>query len=181
MNAECRMQNAEWKPRKRRALRRVVTVLFSSFIILHSAFPASAAPTQEEVFKSIKQNVGHQSEGSGKGMAILAGGAGALILVMLLGSRVKRRQTSPQPLHHSGRLLREVMKTVPLKKKELKQLKLLAEASRDEEGEGVQSPLTLLLCPSVLSRTLKNHPVKIDRAVMSNVVRKMGVGKVSQR
>ncbi len=176
------MHNAQWEAWKPRAIRGIPILVYSLFIILHSPFPASAAPSQEEVFKSIQRNVGgQQSEGSGKGMAVLAGGTAALIMVMLIGSRLKRRQASPQSLHHPGRLLREVMKTVPLKKKELKQLKLLAEASREEEDGGVQSPLTLLLCPSVLSRTLKKHPAKVDRGVMGSLVRKMGTREVKSQ
>ena len=64
------------------------------------------------------------------------------------------------------------MKTVPLKPKELKQLKLLVE----EGGEPVQSPLTLLLCPSVLARAVKNRPRNVDRAVVAQIVRKLGAG-----
>jgi hypothetical protein len=72
---------------------------------------------------------------------------------------------------------------VPLKPKEIKQLKLLCEASRrrqEEDGareEGVENPLTLILCPSVLARTLKDRPANVDRAVVAGLVRKMGVGK----
>jgi hypothetical protein len=88
----------------------------------------------------------------------------------------------PQAVHHPGRLIREVLKAVPLKPKEVKQLKLLAEASRRLHAaggneEGVEYPLTLILCPSVLARTLKQQPANIDRAVIAGIVRKMGVGK----
>jgi hypothetical protein len=173
MNAERRTQNAErtqWR-------RRTIGILFgSAFCVLTSAFPASAAPSQEDVFRSIQQNVGKRSEDSGKGLAILAAGAGGLIMVMLVGSKLRRRQAAPKSVNHAGRLLREVMKSVPLKPKELKQLKLLAEESRRDGAEPVESPLTFLLCPSVLAKTLKSRPAKVDRAVLAQVVRKMGAG-----
>jgi hypothetical protein len=173
MNAERQStRHAPWRP-----LRGIVVfVCFSSFILHPSSF-ASAAPSQAEVFQSIQTNVGQRSENNAKGLAILLCAAASLILVMLAGSKIRRRQSTPQPLHHPGKLLREVLKTVPLRPKELKQLKLLADASRQEgsRGEPVQNPLTLLLCPSVLARSLRNHPATVDRAVLAQVVRKMGV------
>jgi hypothetical protein len=151
------------------------------------ASPAFANPSASEVFKSIQKNVGGQADdesggGSGKGLAIvLACGAG-LIMVMLAGSKIRARRAMPQVMHHPGKLMREVLKAVPLKPKEVKQLKLLAEASRrlHEAGgkdEGVENPLTLILCPSVLARTLKDRPANVDRAVIAGLLRKMGVGK----
>ena len=167
--------------RRRDASRSALLVLLASgFWLLASATsPASAAPSQEDVFKSIQQNVGKRSDDSSRGLAVVMGGAGALILALLIGSKVRGRQSRPKVVDHPRKLLREVMKTVPLKKKELKQLKLLAEESRQDgaTGEPVESPLTLILCPSVLARTLKDRPAKVDRAVVAGLVRKMGVGK----
>lgn len=181
MNAKCRTQNVERgmqnADRRRRRARLVALVLYSAFIIHHSAFPTSAAPSQEEVFRSIQQNVGRQTEDGGKGLGLLLGGAGALMMVLLVGSKIRRRQATPRVFDHPGRLMREIMKTVPLKPKELKQLKQLA----DESAEPVQSPLTLLLCPSVLARALKNGPVRVDRAVLAQVVRKMNAEVRSQK
>jgi hypothetical protein len=94
----------------------------------------------------------------------------------VLGSRAKR-QAVPQPLNHSRKLMREVMKAVPLRRGEVRQLKLLADAATVDGGEPVESPLTLLLCPSVLARAMKSRPAKVDRAVIARVVRKMGLGQ----
>ena len=147
--------------------------------------PAFATPSANEVFQSIQKNVGGQSEddgGGGKGLAILLAGGAGLILVMLAGSKIRARRATPQAMHHPGKLIREVLKAVPLKPKEIKQLKLLAEASRRQheaggKDEGVENPLTLILCPSVLARTLKDRPANVDRAVIAGLIRKMGVGK----
>ena len=179
MNAERRMMNAE--RRKRSALpaggRVARILLYSAFCILHSAFPAYAAPTQEDVFRSIADNVGQQPGESGNGLAVLLCAAGGLVLlVVVLGSRA-RRQAVSQPLNHPRKLMREVMKAVPLRRGEVKHLRLLADAAAADGGEPVESPLTLLLCPSVLARALKNRPAKVDRSVIANVVRKMGLAQ----
>jgi hypothetical protein len=150
-----------------------------------AAPPVFATPSANEVFKSIQQNVGGQAEdesANGKGLAIVLAGAAGLIIVMLAGSRIRARRATPQVMHHPGKLMREVLKAVPLKPREVKQLKLLADASRrrHEEGaseEGVENPLALILCPSVLARTLKDRPANVDRAVIAGLIRKMGVGK----
>ena len=173
-NPESRIQNPVGR-RRRTIARAAVLILATGFWILDSS-PASAAPSQQDVFRSIQQNVGKQTEDSGKGLALLAAGTGALILVILIGSRVRRRQSAPKSVNHAGKLMREVMKTVPLKPKELKQLKLLAEESRREGADPVESPLTFLLCPSVLAKSMKSRPAKVDRAVIAQVVRKMGAG-----
>jgi hypothetical protein len=60
----------------------------------------------------------------------------------------------------------------------LKQLKLLAdETKKDGSPEAIDSPLTLLLCPSLLARTMKDRPPKVDRVVMAQLVKKMGLGR----
>jgi hypothetical protein len=145
--------------------------------------PVWATPSANEVFKSIQKNVGGQAEdetGGGKGLAIVLAGAAGLILVMLAGSKIRARRATPQAMHHPGKLMRELLKAVPLKPKEVKQLKLLADASRRRQAEGaseagVEHPLTLILCPSVLARTLKDRPANVDRAVIAGLIRKMGV------
>ena len=160
-------------------------MLATGYWLLASSAPAFATPSANEVFQSIQKNVGGQTDddgGGGKGLAIVLAGGAALIMVMLAGSKIRARRATPQAMHHPGKLMREVLKAVPLKPKEVKQLKLLAEASRrrHEDGaaeEGVESPLTLILCPSVLARTLKDRPANVDRAVVAGVIRKMGVGK----
>lgn len=167
-------------PKTGRRAARVVAALvcFSCFILLPSSV-LSAAPSQEDVFRSIQQNVGKTTDDTGKGLGVLAGGAGALILALLVGSRMRRRQSAPKAVNHAGKLFREVLKSVPLKPAELRQLKALAEETRREDSgaEPVENPLTLILCPSVLAKSLKGRgAAKVDRAVIAQVVRKMGAG-----
>ena len=127
------------------------------------------------MFRSISEDSSRPQAG-GNATALLLCTAGGLILLLLLGTRAGRRAAAPQPLNHPRKLIREVLKAVPLRRAELKQLRLLADAAGSGPGAGggaVQSPLTLLLCPSVLARALKNGPAKVDRAVIARIVRKM--------
>jgi hypothetical protein len=157
------------------SVQRSTFALAFAFCVLPSAL-ASAAPTQEDVLRSISQNV-NESSGGGKLLAVLAGGAAIILLLAVLQQR-QQREARPKSVEHPGRLLKEVMKTVPLKPAELKQLKLLVERKRDEEGEPggvkVENPLTLILCPSVLVRAMRNPPAKVDRKVIAQLARKLG-------
>jgi hypothetical protein len=158
----------------------IATALLAvTFYVVRFPSPAHATPSQEEVFKSIQQNVGGQSDDGGRGLAMLLGGIGGVIAVILLGARVRAWTSRPRVMDHPRKLVREVLKNVPLKPKELKQLKMLVEASRQEGSatEPIQSPLTLVLCPSVLARAMKNRPAKIDRVVIGQLVRKMSVAQ----
>jgi hypothetical protein len=149
--------------------------------------PALATPTQEDVFRSIQDNVNDSGAGSGKVLALFAG-AGALVILLVLLSQRRKRELTPRTLHHQGKLLKEVMRTTGLKPVELKQLKLLAEESKvGDEADAVQSPLTLLLCPSVLAKAVHARPPrgsgkgasKVDRKVVAQVVRKLGLHKTA--
>ena len=162
-----------------RATPALVFYLASGFWLLASSAPALAAPSPEDVFRSVSDNVSQRTDG-GRATAILLCAAGGLILLLLLGTRARRQKAAPQPLNHSRKLMREVMRSVPLRRAELKQLRLLAEApgavgASDGAviGSPVQSPLTLLICPSVLARALNSRPPKVDRAVIARIVRKM--------
>jgi hypothetical protein len=101
-----------------------------------------AAPTQEDVFRSIHRNVTTGPD-SGKLIAVLFGGAAVAILLVLVSMRAKREAT-PKALNHQGKLLKEIQKSLPLRTAEIKRLKTLAEQKQ------CSSPLLLLLCPSLL-------------------------------
>ena len=140
-----------------------IVCLLSSIL---TARAASANPTQEEVFKSIQDNVG-QSTDPRKFFAFLAGTV-ALILLLTVLSKRKQRQVSPKTLNHQGRLLKEIVRQIDLRPAEVRQLKILAEA------QNVSSPITLLLCPSVLAKAVKERSGKVDRKVMMSVAKKLG-------
>jgi hypothetical protein len=137
-----------------------------ALVMLLSSSRALAAPTQEDVFKSIQTNVGESGDGT-KFFAFLLGAAGLVILLVLLNAR-RSRVVKPKVLNHHGRLLKEIARSCDLKSSEVKQLKLLADLRQD-----VNNPLTLLLCPSVLTQTVREHAAKVDKKVILGIARKL--------
>jgi hypothetical protein len=148
----------------------------SAFIIHH--FRALATPTQEDVFKSIQTSVDEPSS-SGKVLPFLMAGAAVIILLALFTQR-RKREFAPKALNHQGKLLKEVLRIVPLRSAEVKQLKLLAESNRTAVT-GPVSPLTLLLCPSLFARSLRNRAVKIDSKALAHLAKRVGVAIESQK
>jgi len=147
----------------------------------HSAFSLQhflATPTQEDVFKSIKTSVDEPSS-SGKVLPFLMAGA-AVIIVLALFTQRRKREFSPKALNHQGKLLKEVLKTVPLRSAEVKQLKLLAESNRTAVT-GPVSPLTLLICPSLFVRSLRNRAVKTDSRALAQLAKRVGIVIESQK
>ena len=127
---------------------------------------AQAKLKQEDVFKSISENVG--SSGDPRVFYIVAAlGVGFIVLLIVINA-LKKRQASPRAVNHQGRLLKELAKAVALKKGEVKQLKTMA-------GEqGCASPLTLVLCPSLLAKGI-NSKGKADKRVVMGIARRMGI------
>ena len=130
---------------------------------------ALAEATQEEVLRSIGQNVSESGD-SGRALGVLAALGGAIALLVVLGQR-RPRPAGPKALRHHGKLLKEVLRTVPLKPAELKQLKHLTEHSAG--AEAVQSPLTLVLCPSLLAKAAQQKSDKINRKVVAGLAKKL--------
>lgn len=153
----------------RPALRVLVTVCVLVLPYVFGLPPASAAATANDVFRSFNENVSERTDYS-KLLPWVCGAAGLIILLVLLTNRQKR-QAVPKPLNHSKKLLREVAKALALKSAEVKQLKLLA----DEHG--CDSPLTLLLCPSLLSQAAAAKNSRTDRKVLAQLFARLGVGK----
>src|SRR4051794_26309781 len=143
-----------------------IVIFFSVFSVSPWCNTTFATATQEEVFRSIQDNVGSSTDPK-KFFAILLGAAGLIVLLAVLSNR-KKREVSPRVLNHQGKLLKEIMKKVDLRPVELRQLKILA------ESQEVSSPITLLLCPSILAKAVKERAGKVDRKVMMGVAKKLG-------
>ncbi len=124
-------------------------------ICLTGAHVAFASPTQEEVFRSISENVGETGD-PGKFLALLAA-VGGLVVLLIVISRRKQESTTFKSLNHGGKLMKEVALAMDLKPAELKKLKSLAVEA------DVSSPLVLMLCPSVLKRTVHARTVESTR------------------
>jgi hypothetical protein len=148
-----------------------VLLLASCFLLLSLTSPATAAPTQQDVFRSIQDNVSGEVDTS-KFLYVLGGIIALVILIGVLG-RQRKRAITRRSLNHPGKLLREVLKAAPLKTKELKQLKILADNA--DVDRPLTNPLTLMLCPSVMARTIQAKRLKFDRRALTSIARKAGL------
>ena len=132
------------------------------------------AATQEEFFKSMKEETADTGDPSGmKLMGGLLAGVTIIMLLSLINLRQKR-EIKPKALNHPGKLLKEITRRIPLRPVEIKQLRLLAESQPDDEPP-LENPLVMLLCPSVLAKSLKKPPAKLDRKVIAGLARKLGL------
>lgn len=122
---------------------------------------------QEDVFKSISDNVGKSSADPKVLYAFLLAGAGVVLLLVLV-SAWRSRRASPRAVNHQGKLMKEMLKKLPLKKGEVRQLRAMA------AEQGCESPLTLVLCPSLLAKGMTEKG-KADKRVLMGVAKKMGV------
>jgi len=137
-------------------------------IVLLSCSLASATPTQDEVFRSIHDNVGPTFDAR-RALPYLVAAVASVILVIVI-NQYRQRPATGRGLNNPGRLLRHVRRSLHLQAAELKQLKLLA------EEQELSNPLTLLLCPSVLAKALRSGNPKIDRQVVQQVVQRLRDG-----
>jgi hypothetical protein len=126
-----------------------------------------AAPTQEDVFKSISDNMS-QKQDSGQFVAVLAAIAGAAVLIAVI-SKHRQRDNRPKALNHQGKLLKEVLRTTTLRPGEARLLKSLGESQSLDNG------LVLILCPSVLEKALREKKGKMERKVAVQLARKVGL------
>jgi hypothetical protein len=126
----------------------------------------AAAPTQEDVFKSISQNVGEPTDP--RVFYVVGGIAAGLVLLLIVVNAFKKRTARPRNVNHQGKLMRELLRRLPLRKGEVRQLKAMA------AEQGLASPLTLVLCPSLLAKGL-SEPGRADKRVLMGVAKKMGI------
>ncbi len=115
-----------------------------------------ASPSQDEVFNSIRTHVSESSSDATLIVLLFVGGVIALCGLVYLSHR-EVRAVSPSTLNHQGKLLKEIMRETGLKAAELKQLKMLAERLEERQNLKLKSPLTLMLCPSVLQRAMREQ------------------------
>jgi len=137
----------------------MLALLSLAAITAHAADVPTVAPTQEQVLRSISENLGEPTDG-GKLLAALCAFVAVVILLVLLQSR-RVRSIEVKVLNHPGKLMKEVTKAVDLSPMQVKQLKSLASRL------GCKSPLTLLLCPSIAKTAVSSGDAKApadDRA-----------------
>ena len=124
------------------------------------------------MFKSVADNVNEPVD-SGRVLGVIAGIAGVVVLVAVVG-QWRGRGASPKALHHHGKLVKEVLRALPLKGAEVKQLKaIVQEVLPKAGGDSPESSITLLLCPSLLARATQASPEKVDRRLVAGLVKRL--------
>jgi hypothetical protein len=140
----------------------------------------SRGATQEEFFKSLQQSVDNTGPNGGGvsagGVIIFLSIIGALVGVIAILNRIASRRkprtraaatVAAKTNHQPRKLAKEIAKAAGLSGEEMRQLKALA------EQHGHASPLTLLICPSLLLEGARREDTKADKAVLANVARKV--------
>jgi hypothetical protein len=115
---------------------------------LQFAIPSYAGPSQDDVLRSIGSKVDERISGT-KILATAIAIVSVIVLLVLI-SRRQTERTAPKTLNHQGKLVKEILRQVPIKPAEMRKIKTLA-------AEQQCSPLTLLLCPSVLAKAMKER------------------------
>jgi hypothetical protein len=157
------------RPKYQRGIVQWALVLL--FLLLSTSV-GHAAPTQNDVFKSIQDSLGHEEQQDYRPYLLFAAGAAILLLIVVVSNRRQQAARAPGPLNSPGKLMKEVLRDVPLKSGEVKQLKVLAESIESTNGDEV-NPLTLLLCPSLMAKGLQASGDKVDKKTVAQVVRKL--------
>jgi hypothetical protein len=100
----------------------------------------------EDVFRSTQESI---DGGTGPGRMVALVLALVAFGLLLAALQYRRRvQIAPKAINHQGKLVKEIARGLPLKAAEMKQLSKLAEQKE------LSSPLVMLLCPSVLAKSL---------------------------
>jgi hypothetical protein len=151
------------------------TILAAMLAMAAMAPVAMAKPTAGDVFKSIQDNVNDSSDDSMRGaLPWICAGAG-LVIILAIFSKRQSKQASPAPINNPNRLAREVLKAVPIKPHEYKQVKIVADETTLGTDQNVCSPLVLLLCPSILMKAARNRESRADRQVLLQILKKLEV------
>lgn len=153
-------------------------ILLTCFV-LSVPSASQASPSQDDVFKKIQESVGEKEELDYTPVLYLAGGGTVLVLVLWLINRRRQAPSAPKSLNHTGKLMKEVLREVPLTAAEIRQLKLVADSVQQQTGEPA-TPITMLLCPSLLAKGLQGKPARLDRKALAQVVRKMQLAPQGQ-
>jgi hypothetical protein len=136
-----------------------------SLVTCASATIAPAQTRQDDVLRSIQQNVGQSVDPAHLIAAVVV--IATIVVTMLLVNVMRKRAARPKVVNHRGKLLKEMSRTLSIKPAEMRQLKTLA------ESEEISSPLVLLLCPSLLNKSVKSAGDRIDRSAVGRLARRL--------
>ena len=145
----------------------------SLFLLMAFLTPAlHAAPSQNDVFKSIQESMDKPQDFDYRPVLLLVGGGGVAVLLLLVVNRRQKGTRPSQTLNSPAKLMKEVLREISLNSGEVKQLKLMAAAVENPTPHET-NPLVLLLCPSVMAKGLHRAGGKVDRKAVATIVRKL--------
>jgi hypothetical protein len=121
----------------------------------------------EDVFKHTSDSM-KDEPGPERLIALILGGVAVIVLLIIVQAR-RKTDSLPKPVNNQNRLVKEVMKTLPLKESEMRQLKQLA----DEQN--CSSPLVLLMCPSLMAKALASKSAE-ERKAIAPMIKKLTAG-----
>ena len=156
-------------------------LLFAAAMLLLDSMARGA--TQEEFLRSLHNSVnngpGSSGEITARGLATFLGVLGLIVAFLVLAQKLHKRFTTrprgtakaggtarPATINQPRKLIKEVAKAAGLSRDEMRQLKTAA------EERGYVSPLTLLLCPSLLIDSAQKQDTAADKAVLARVARR---------
>ncbi|MGB7158745.1 MAG: hypothetical protein WBD40_11800 [Tepidisphaeraceae bacterium] len=138
------------------------------------------AATQEEFFKSVQDGLNNTGPGGSgqislRSFGMFLGVAGLIIAALVLASKLQKRLAlagprkvaRPSAVNQPRKLIKEIARSAGLSGDEMRQLKALAEQHE------YASPLTLLVCPSLLIDAARNEGTRADKQVLARVARKL--------
>jgi hypothetical protein len=131
---------------------------------LVTAILATQQVKLEDVFRSTQESI-DSGGGPGRTIALILAGLAFGLLLFALQYR-RRVQIAPKAINHQGKLVKEIVKGLPLKAAEMKQLTKLAEEKQ------LSSPLVMLLCPSVLAKSL-SEAEGAEKATLKKVAQRI--------
>lgn len=105
--------------------------------------------TTDEVFKSIGDSLDAKINPNHVILIVL--GLIGLVALLAFLTRTREKNDAPKVVNNPGKLSRHLARQLGLKPNEIRQLKQLA------DQEGLENPLVLLLCPSVLQAAMKKR------------------------
>jgi len=171
--------------------RAAILAVLLSIVGVHSIAQAAPPANTQDYLKSLSDGVGgkvppkktaaaeeptasgsNEEINSSHFLAFLVLIVAVVLIVIWWGNREERPKKIKQ-VNHSRKLLRQISREMGLAGAEVKQLKLLADVHERLSGKALQSPLTLLICPSILGATLQESDIKIDRAVVASLARRL--------
>ncbi len=140
---------------------------------------ATAADSPQDKLKSLFDGVaGKTAPGGTEGpssthlLAFAMLGFGVITILVWYNNREQKPKKVRQ-VNHSRKLMKQITRQIGLAGDEVRQLKVLADIHQRTTGQTLQNPLTLLLCPSLLTHSLETNDLKIDRQVISRLARRI--------